>query len=55
MREEQRDDDLPCELRMRAVTRLDSREPDEDRAGIVTHLHRICHIRRIPLRPAVAS
>ena len=52
MREEQRDDDLPRELRVRAVTRLDPREPGEHRAGFVTHLHRLCHIRRIPLRPA---
>jgi hypothetical protein len=55
MGEEQRDENLPGELCVRAVTRLDPRDPGDHRAGFVTHLHRLCHIRRIPLGRAVAS
>ena len=55
MGEEQRDHDLPRELGVRPVAGLDPREPGDDRAHFVTHLHRHCHIRRIPLPRPVAS
>jgi hypothetical protein len=55
VREEERDDHLASKLRMRPVTRLEPRDPGEHRAGFVTHPHRLCHIRRIPLDRPVAS